>query len=76
MKSIFGANWRHNAKRLAAMIDVLFPNKSRMVRVPLVDVGPAENLPSHAEVDLTLAVDQFLGTQGQATVRYRILVPS
>jgi hypothetical protein len=47
-----------------------------MVRVPLVDVGPGENAPSHAEVDLTLASDQFLGTSGLATVQYRILVPT
>ncbi len=35
-----------------------------MVRVPLVDVGPAEDLPSGAEVDLTMACDQFLKTIG------------
>jgi hypothetical protein len=76
MKEIFGANWRTNSKRLGAMIDIFFAAKKRMVRVPLVDVGPGENAPSHAEVDLTLASDQFLGTSGLATVQYRILVPS
>jgi hypothetical protein len=76
MAQIFGANWRNNSKRLSAMIDVFFPDKKRMVRVPLVDVGPGENAHSHAEVDLTWASDQFLGTQGGATVRYQILVPS
>ena len=45
-----------------------------MVRVPLVEIGPGESIP--AEVDLTWACDQFLGTQGQAPVRYRILLPS
>jgi hypothetical protein len=76
MATVFGANWRTNNKRLGAMIDVLFLSKKRMIRVPLVDVGPGEHAPSHAEVDLTWASDQFLGTQGGATVRYRILVPS
>jgi len=76
MKAAFGANWRTNGKRLAAMIDVFFPTRKRVIRVPLVDVGPGENAPSHAEVDLTWASDQFLGTQGSATVQYRLLVPA
>jgi hypothetical protein len=58
------------------MIDVFFAGKKRMIRVPLVDVGPAENAASHADVDLTWAGDQFLGTQGGAMVSYRILVPT
>jgi hypothetical protein len=76
MEQIFGANWRTNNKRLGAMIDVFFAPKKRMVRVPLVDVGPGEHAKSHAEVDLTLASDQFLGTSGLAVVQYRILVPT
>jgi hypothetical protein len=76
MQNVFGANWRTNAKRLGAMIEVYFADKKRMVRVPLVDIGPGEHAPSHAEVDLTWACDQFLGTKGAAKVRYRILVPS
>jgi hypothetical protein len=76
MKNIFGANWRTNNKRLGAMIDVFFAAKKRLVRVPLVDVGPGEKAKSHAEVDLTLACDQFLGTSGLAVVQYRILVPT
>jgi hypothetical protein len=76
MVQIFGAQWRSNTKRLAAMIDVFFADRKRLIRVPLVDVGPGENAPSHAEVDLTWASDQFLGTQGGATVSYRILVPT
>jgi hypothetical protein len=76
MTQIFGAQWRNNSKRLAAMIDVLFADKKRMIRVPLVDVGPGEHAASHAEVDLTWASDQFLGTQGGATVSYRILIPT
>lgn len=76
MATIFGASWKTNTKRMAAMIDILFPGKKRIARVPLVDVGPGENALSHAEVDLTWACDQFLGTQGGATVQYRILIPS
>jgi hypothetical protein len=75
MKDVFGADWRNNDKRLRAMIDIYFAQKKRMVRVPLVDIGPAENAPSHAEVDLTWACDRFLGTDGLANVRYRMLVP-
>jgi hypothetical protein len=74
MASSFGNDWRHNDKRSSAMIDVYFPDKKRMVRVPLVDIGPGEAI--RAEVDLTWACDQFLGTRGQATVQYRLLVPS
>ena len=43
MKAIFGASWKTNSKRLGAMIDVFFLAKKRMIRVPLVDVGPGEN---------------------------------
>ena len=75
MKDVFGADWRNNDKRLRAMIDIYFAQKKRMVRVPLVNIGPAENAPSHAEVDLTWACDRFLGTDGLANVRYRMLVP-
>jgi len=76
MEGTFGANWKKNEKRLRAMIEVFFPDKKRMVRVPLVDVGPGEHAPSGAEVDLTWACDQFLGTQGGAAVQYRLLLPS
>jgi hypothetical protein len=58
------------------MVEVVFPDRKCMVRVALVDVGPGENALSHADVDLTSASDQFPGTQGGATVRYQILVPS
>ena len=74
MKDIFGADWRNNEKRLTAMIEVYFASAKRMVRVPLVDIGPGEAIT--AEVDLTWACDQFLGTRGGANVRYRLLLPS
>ena len=73
--AVFGANWRHDPKRLDALIEIYFKKSRRMVRVPLVDIGPSESAPSHAEVDLTLACDQFLGTDGLAIVDYRLLVP-
>jgi hypothetical protein len=74
MKNIFGADWRHNDKRLSALIEVFFPSAKRMVRVPLVDLGPGEAIT--AEVDLTWACDQFLGTRGGARVQCRLLLPS
>lgn len=76
MATVFGSDWRHNNKRLGALIDVYFENTRRMMRVPLVDISPGENAPSHAEVDLTLACDQFLGTDELATVDYRLLIPN
>jgi hypothetical protein len=76
MQAIFGQEWSSNDKRLKALIEVYFKKTEKMVRVPLVDVGPGENAPSHAEVDLTLACDRFLGTDGLAIVDYRLLVPT
>ena len=74
MVQAFGANWRHDDRRLKALIEVFFDRSKRMVRVPLVDIGPGENAPSHAEVD-PLGCDKFLMTQGRATVQYRLLFP-
>jgi hypothetical protein len=74
MAQLFGDNWRNDIRRLGALIDVYFGDTKRMVRVPLVDLGPAESV--KAEVDLTWACDQFLGTQGQADVVYRVLLPT
>jgi hypothetical protein len=75
MAAVFGSNWQHNEKRLDSLIEVFFKKTRRLVRVPLVDIGPGEAAASHAEVDLTMGCDQFLGTQGLATVDYRLLVP-
>jgi hypothetical protein len=72
MEEEFGPNWRHNAKRLSTLAEVYFPHSKRLVRVPLVDIGPGETI--KAEVDLTWASDQFLKTGGQASVRYRLLI--
>ena len=76
MRQAFGDDWKHNPKRLRSLIEVYFKHTRKLVRVPLVDIGPGEQAPSHAEVDLTLACDQFLGTQGLATVDYRLLIPN
>jgi hypothetical protein len=78
MARAFGAGWKANPQRLNALIEVLFPARNRLVRVPLVDVGPHEDTDerSYPEVDLTLSCDEFLGTHGQARVKYRILLPS
>jgi hypothetical protein len=72
---VFGPNWRKNPQRLEALIEVLY--RHRVVRVPLVDVGPHEDTAerTYPEVDLTWACDQFLGTQQKADVQYRILLP-
>ena len=75
MSAVFGNNWQDYDKRFSALIEVYYNKTRKLVRVPLVDVGPGEKAPSHAEVDLTLACDRFLGTDGLATVDYRILVP-
>lgn len=73
MKSLFSQDWKENAKRLGALAEIYNPDTLRLARVPLVDVGPGESIP--AEIDLTWATDQFLGTGGQASVQYRVLIP-
>lgn len=73
MERVFGAGWASDPRRLGALIEVHRAANSRLVRVPLVDLGPAEQV--RAEVDLSWACDQFLGTAGQAKVRYRVLIP-
>jgi hypothetical protein len=70
----FGENWPENPRRLGTLIEVHSARTGRLVRVPLVDVGPGEAI--RAEVDLTWACDQFLGTKGQGEVSYRLLIPS
>jgi hypothetical protein len=76
MREVFGQDWQHNDKRLLALIEVFFAHSRRLVRVPLVDIGPGEHAHSGAEVDLTMACDQFLKTHGLAMVDYRLLVPA
>jgi hypothetical protein len=79
IKKIFGQRWTKNDKRLTAMVEIFFARKGqhgRMVRVPLVDVSPAEKAKSRIEVGLTWACDQFLETEGGAKIQYRLLLPS
>ena len=74
MKATFGKDWGHNEKRLGALLDIFYPRNGRVARVPLVDIGPEEKM--KASVDLTWATDQFLGTDGQASIQYRFLIPN
>jgi hypothetical protein len=73
MEDNFGEKWKTNPQRLVTLIEIQSNKTRRRVRVPLVDVGPAEEI--LAEVDLTWACDQFLGTTGHGEVSYRLLIP-
>ena len=68
----FGSDLSNSADLLSAAVEVFNPASGRFARVPIVDVGPAEHL--SAEIDLTLALDQFLKTNGSAQVQFRIVV--
>jgi hypothetical protein len=54
------------------MVEVYFPQKKRYAKVPLIDVGPGETAPSGAKIDLSVALDGFLGTDGKADVEFRL----
>jgi hypothetical protein len=68
----FGSDLRNSTQLVAATVEIFNPQSGRFARVPIVDVGPAEHL--SAEIDLTLALDQFLKTDGTAQVQFRIVV--
>lgn len=70
--AIFGSDLRNSTQLVAALVEVFNPQSGRFARVPIVDVGPAEYL--SAEIDLTLALDQFLETDGSAQVQFRVVV--
>ena len=70
--TIFGSDLRNSTQLVAATVEIFNPQSERFARVPIVDVGPAEYLP--AEIDLTLALDQFLKTDGSAHVQFRVVV--
>ena len=74
LKKIFGANYAKNPKRLTALVEVYLADSHRVIRVPLVDIGPGESQPAH--IDLTWAADQFLKTEGEKIVDFRVLVAS
>ena len=68
---IFGKQYDKNPKRLTAMVEVHLAESDRFVRVPLLDIGPGEGQPAH--IDLTWAVDQFMKTEGEKVVEFRVL---
>ena len=67
----FGADFAKSPKLLSAMIEIFHPVTGRFARVPIVDVGPQES--EIAELDLTAALDDFLGTQGLGKVQFRVV---
>ena len=68
----FGNDYGSNPDRLTAMVEVYFPTTKRYAKVPLIDVGPGETAPSHAKIDLSVALDGFLGTDGEGDVEFRL----
>lgn len=68
----FGSDLRNSAQLLSAAVEIFNPASRRFARAPIVDVGPAE--PLSAQIDLTLALDQFLKTDGSAQVQFRIVL--
>ena len=84
MAAVFGANWRHDPKRFDALIEIYFKKSRRMVRVPLVDIGPAESAPSRIRlfelirrVDLHIQLDRLLrrSFEPQRLPLVRIIAP-
>jgi hypothetical protein len=51
---------------------IFHPAKKTFARVPIVDVGPSEDL--EAVIDLTFQLDKFLGTDGSAKVQFQSVV--
>jgi hypothetical protein len=68
----FGAPLKNSAQLLTALVEIYNPKSRRFARVPIVDLGPSESLA--AQIDLTLALDQFLQTDGDALVQFRVVV--
>lgn len=68
----FGTPLRSKPDLLRAQVEIFHPTKRTFARVPIVDVGPREDL--EAVIDLTFQLDKFLGTSGSATVQFRIVV--
>jgi hypothetical protein len=72
LAAAFGTPLGSKPDLLRAQVEIFHPAKKRFARVPIVDVGPAERL--EAVIDLTFALDKFLGTDGSAKVQFRIVV--
>lgn len=68
----FGTPLRSRPDLLRAQVEIFHPTKGTFARVPIVDVGPREDL--EAVIDLTFRLDKFLGTNGSAQVQFRIVV--
>ena len=76
LREWFGDNYATDPRRLTAMVEIFFTRNNRYACVPLTDVGPAESSP--ALIDLTWAVDLFLGTDGgdlDYDVTFRVIMP-
>ena len=71
MRNLLGRNWATDPRRLTAIVEVYRQTNRRLARVPIVEVGPGS---PDALIDLTWALDQFLGTNGGAEVNFRIIV--
>jgi peptidoglycan hydrolase-like protein with peptidoglycan-binding domain len=73
LERVFGKPFKQlagSAELLNAMVEVFNEKTGKFARVPLVDVGPREDL--EAELDLTFSVDEHLGNEGSARVLFRI----
>jgi hypothetical protein len=68
----FGTPLGSKPDLLRAQVEIFHPAKKTFARVPIVDVGPREDL--EAVIDLTFQLDKFLGTDGSAKVQFRIVV--
>lgn len=72
LAAAFGTPLGSKPDLLRAQVEIFNKANGRFARVPIVDVGPAERL--EAVIDLTFALDKFLGTDGSAKVQFRIVV--
>lgn len=72
LAAAFGTPLGSKPDLLRAQVEIFNPAKKTFARVPIVDVGPREDL--EAVIDLTFRLDKFLGTDGSAKVQFRIVV--
>ena len=74
LTAAFGTPLKNKPELLRAQVEIFNPDPKhkKFARVPIVDVGPREDL--KAVIDLTFQLDKFLGTDGSAKVQFRIVV--
>jgi hypothetical protein len=74
LTAAFGTPLKNKPDLLRAQVEIFNPDPKhkKFARVPIVDVGPREDL--EAVIDLTFQLDKFLGTDGSAKVHFRIVV--